>query len=199
MFCGIVETAGKISQIEHSREIITFVIESEMIASTVQVNDSVAIDGVCLTVVEKSGDAMTFNLVPQTLQKTTLGVKIVGDFVNLERAMGVDARVDGHFVQGHVDCTGRVLSVENLGESWEIDFEVEREFQELLIPRGSIAIDGISLTVAQLDGCRFTIAIIPHTLELTTLKYRKVGDSVNIEFDMLGKYVVNTMKLWQER
>nr|MBC8456165.1 riboflavin synthase [bacterium] len=162
-------------------------------------NDSVAIDGVCLTVVEKSGDAMTFNLVPQTLQKTTLGVKIVGDFVNLERAMGVDVRVDGHFVQGHVDCTGRVLSVENLGESWEIDFEVEREFQELLIPRGSIAIDGISLTVAQLDGCRFTIAIIPHTLELTTLKYRKVGDSVNIEFDMLGKYVVNTMKLWQER
>jgi len=196
MFTGIIETTGKIQQIERKNEIITFTIQSDVL-ETVAVDQSVAIDGVCLTVVEKQSTIAKFNLVPQTLSKTTLGERTVGDSVNLERAMGATARIDGHFVQGHVDCVGTIVEIHDLGESQEFLFTVADEHRAMLIPRGSIAIDGISLTIAQLDGNQFRVAIIPHTLELTTLGEKNAGDFVNLEFDMIGKYVVNTLKIWK--
>lgn len=197
MFSGIVEGTGSILAIEHTEEIITFTIEAPKTVAGVKVNDSIAVDGVCLTVVAKDGQKLIFNLVPQTLQKSTLGLKSEGDIVNLQRSLGVNDRIDGHFVQGHVDCTAKIIKVEDLGESSEMSFEIPDEFKDLIIPRGSIAIDGISLTVAECLGNQFKIAVIPHTLELTTMKNYRSGGLVNVEFDMIGKYIIKTLENWK--
>lgn len=197
MFSGIVEGVGCIKQITHSKEIITFTIDAFQISQGVKVNDSIAIDGVCLTVIATDGQKLNFNLVPQTLQKSTLGLKSEGDFVNLQRSLGVNDRIDGHFVQGHVDCTAKIIKIENLGESSEMLFEIPDEFKDLIIQRGSIAIDGISLTVAECFGNQFKVAVIPHTLELTTMKDYKTEGLVNVEFDMIGKYIINTLENWK--
>ncbi len=197
MFSGIVEGVGRIKEIAHSKEIITFTIDAFQISQGVKVNDSIAIDGVCLTVIATDGQKLKFNLVPQTLQKSTLGLKSEGDFVNLQRSLGVNDRIDGHFVQGHVDCTAKIIKIEDLGESSEMLFEIPDEFKDLIIQRGSIAIDGISLTVAECFGIQFKVAVIPHTLELTTMKDYKTGGLVNVEFDMIGKYIINTLENWK--
>ena len=197
MFSGIVEGTGRILAIEHTEEIITFTIAAPKTITGVNVNDSIAVDGVCLTVVAKDGQKLIFNLVPQTLQKSTLGLKSAGDIVNLQRSLGVNDRIDGHFVQGHVDCTAKIIKIEDLGESSEMLFEIPAEFKDLIIPRGSIAIDGISLTVAECLGNQFKIAVIPHTLELTTMKDYRSGGFVNIEFDMIGKYIIKTLENWK--
>ncbi len=197
MFSGIVEGVGRIKEIAHSKEIITFTIDAFQISQGVKVNDSIAIDGVCLTVIATDGQKLKFDLVPQTLQKSTLGLKSEGDFVNLQRSLGVNDRIDGHFVQGHVDCTAKIIEIEDLGESSEMLFEIPDEFKDLIIQRGSIAIDGISLTVAECFGNQFKVAVIPHTLELTTMKDYKTEDLVNVEFDMIGKYIINTLENWK--
>ncbi len=197
MFSGIVEGTGCILAIKHTEEIITFTIDAFQISQGVKVNDSIAIDGVCLTVVAKAGQKLEFNLVPQTLQKSTLGLKSEGDSVNLQRSLGVNDRIDGHFVQGHVDCTAKIINVEDLGESSEMLFEIPDEYKDLIIQRGSIAIDGISLTLAECFGNQFKVAVIPHTLELTTMKDYQVGGFVNVEFDMIGKYIVQTLENWK--
>jgi len=197
MFNGIVEEKGRIASIEPSHEIITFIIETQKVYKDIEVNDSLAVDGICLTVVAKQSNLLTFNVVPQTLRKSTLGKKGVGDFVNLERSLGVNDRIDGHLVQGHVDCTGRIIAIKDLGESKEMEFEIPEKYKTFIIQRGSIAIDGISLTVAEYNGNRFMVAFIPHTLELTTMDDHKTGDLVNIEFDMIGKYVLNTLENWK--
>lgn len=197
MFSGIVEGTGCILTIKHTEEIITFTIDAFQISQGVKVNDSISIDGVCLTVVAKTGQKLEFNLVPQTLQKSTLGLRSEGDSVNLQRSLGVNDRIDGHFVQGHVDCTAKIINVKDLGESSEMLFEIPEEYKDLIIPRGSIAIDGISLTVAECFGNQFKVAIIPHTLELTTMKDYQTGGFVNVEFDMIGKYIVQTLENWK--
>ena len=194
MFSGIVEGVGLIKEIAHSKDIITFTIDAFQISKGVKINDSIAIDGVCLTVISTGGQKLKFNLVPQTLQKSTLGLKSEGDFVNLQRSLSVNDRIDGHFVQGHIDCTAKIINIENLGESSEMLFEIPNEFNDLIIQRGSIAIDGISLTIAECFGNQFKVAVIPHTLELTTMKDYKTGSLVNVEFDMIGKYIINTLK-----
>lgn len=197
MFSGIVEGVGRIKEISHSKEIITFTIDAFHISQGVKVNDSIAIDGVCLTVIATDDQKLKFNLVPQTLQKSTLGLKSEEEFVNLQRSLGVNDRIDGHFVQGHVDCTAKIIKIEDLGESSEMLFEIPDEFKNLIIQRGSIAIDGISLTVAECFGNQFKVAVIPHTLELTTMKDYKTEDLVNVEFDMIGKYIINTLENWK--
>jgi len=197
MFSGIVEGIGCILAIEHSEEMITFTIDASQISEGVKVNDSIAVDGVCLTVVAIDGQKLRFNLVPQTLQKSTLGLKSEGDFVNLQRSLGVNDRIDGHFVQGHVDCTAKIVKIEDFGESREVLFKIPDEFKNLIIPRGSIAIDGISLTVAECFGNQFKVAVIPHTLELTTVKDYRIGDLVNVEFDIIGKYIIKTLENWK--
>lgn len=198
MFSGIIEEKGRITAIDPQQEIITFAIEADRISMEMKVNDSLAVDGVCLTVVARDTNLLSFNLVPQTLEKTTLGSRIIGDEVNLERAMGINSRFDGHLVQGHVDCKAKVVSVNDLGTSIEISLKIPSSFQNLIVPRGSIAIDGISFTIAQCQDSRFTIAVIPHTLSMTTIGSRAVGDEVNIEFDILGKYVQKALENWRE-
>ncbi len=198
MFSGIIEEKGRITAIDPQQEIITFTIEADWISMEMKVNDSLAVDGVCLTVVSRDRNLLTFNAVPQTLEKTTLGSRNIGDEVNLERAMGINSRFDGHLVQGHVDCKTKVVSIEDLGTSIEISLKIPFVYRNLVVPRGSIAIDGISFTIAQCQGSRFTIAVIPHTLSMTTIGSRAVGDEVNIEFDILGKYVQNTLENWRE-
>ena len=198
MFSGIIEEKGRITAIDPQQEIITFTIEADRISMEIKVNDSLAVDGVCLTVVSRDRNLLTFNAVPQTLEKTTLGSRNIGDEVNLERAMGINSRFDGHLVQGHVDCKTKVVSIEDLGTSIEISLKIPFAYRNLIVPRGSIAIDGISFTIAQCQDSRFTIAVIPHTLSMTTIGSRAVGDEVNIEFDILGKYVQNALENWRE-
>jgi riboflavin synthase len=163
-------------------------------AGALAVGDSLAVDGACLTAVsidERAG-AVAVEAVEETLRKTTLGARTAGDRVNIERALEAGARLDGHFVQGHVDATGRVEAVtpEDTGRLYRIGFEAG--FARYLIPTGSVAVDGISLTVARLDdeAAAFTVAVVPHTYEATTVAERWMeGAAVNLEFDMIGKYV----------
>jgi len=198
MFSGIIEEKGRITAIDHQQETITFTIEASSIPLEMKVNDSLAIDGVCLTVVSRDTNLLSFNLVPQTLEKTTLGSRYIGEEVNLERAMGINSRFDGHLVQGHVDCKATIVSVDDLGTSVEISIEIPSSYANLIVPRGSITIDGISFTIAKCQEAQFTIAVIPHTLSLTTIGSRSVGNEVNIEFDILGKYVLKSLDNWRK-
>ena len=131
------------------------------------------------------------------MKRTNLGTKQEGDAVNLERALTARDRIDGHFVQGHIDCTDTIVSAKALGESREITIEIPEGFEKLIVPKGSVAVDGISLTVAECDGNQFKVAVIPHTLELTTVDNWKAGDLVNIEFDIIGKYVMKSLENWK--
>jgi riboflavin synthase len=150
---------------------VTFHIAASTIAGKVKPNDSIAVDGVCLTVTDIDAQRLKFDLVPETLKKTTLGFKSEGDFVNLQRSLGIQDRIDGHFVQGHVDTVAKIATIKDFGENREMVFEIPPEFNSLIIPRGSIAIDGISLTIAECIGNQFKVAVIPHTLKLTTMKH----------------------------
>jgi riboflavin synthase len=152
--------------------------------------DSVALDGCCLTVVGRGDTTLRFQAVPETLQKTTLGDRSVGDLINMERALRADARLGGHFVLGHIDGTGTVSAVERDGDDVRIEVGCAPEIGRFIVPKGSMAIDGVSLTVVDARPDGFSVALIPHTLAITTLGQRKVGDRVNLEVDVIGKYVV---------
>ncbi len=193
MFTGIIETTGRLSSIVDLGGGIEFTIKSTL-ADEVAVDDSISVNGVCLTVVKKTDDTFTVQLVEETLRKTSLGALTVDSVVNLERAMVLGARLDGHMVQGHVDTTGLVLRFEQEATGWLIEIGYPAEYADYIIGRGSIAVDGISLTVARdLDGY-FTVAIIPYTREHTNLKHVAVGSVVNLEFDLIGKYVLKHLK-----
>jgi riboflavin synthase len=152
--------------------------------------DSVALDGCCLTVVGRGDTTLRFQAVPETLQRTTLGDRSVGDSINLERALRADARLGGHFVLGHIDGTGRVLAVEREGDDVRVEIGCSPEIGRYIVPKGSVALDGVSLTVVEAKPDGFSVALIPHTLAVTTLGQRQVGDRVNLEVDVIGKYVV---------
>ncbi len=198
MFNGIVEETGTIQTIVQSGNMVTFHIAASTIAGKVKPNDSIAVDGVCLTVTDIDAQRLKFDLVPETLKKTTLGFKSEGDFVNLQRSLGIQDRIDGHFVQGHVDTVAKIATIKDFGENREMVFEIPPEFNSLIIPRGSIAIDGISLTIAECIGNQFKVAVIPHTLKLTTMKHYRAGGQVNVEFDMIGKYILKALEYWKE-
>jgi riboflavin synthase len=159
------------------------------VADGVAVGDSVAVDGACLTVAELAPPRATFDLSGETLQRTTLGELRVNDRVNLERALRVGDRLGGHFVQGHVDAVGVISRKETQPGQWTVDISLPTQVAALLVPKGSVAVDGISLTVADLGPDRFTVALIPHTVQATTIQFKAVGDRVNIETDLIGKYV----------
>jgi riboflavin synthase len=154
------------------------------------VGESIAVSGCCLTVVHTGDGDWTFQAGPETLAKTTLGTLRVGDVVNLERSLTADARLGGHFVQGHVDGTGRVERIDPDAEWVTMWFAVGRELTRLMVPKGSIAVDGVSLTLVACEPERFSVALIPHTLAVTTLGLRQRGEPVNIETDILGKYIM---------
>ncbi|MCB1137520.1 MAG: riboflavin synthase [Leptospiraceae bacterium] len=189
MFTGIIESAGKILQIAPSGSNLTFTVESP-IASALRPGDSISHNGVCLTAETiPTSSAYTVTAISETLQKTNIGDLKEGDLVNLERSLRSDGRIDGHFVQGHVDNTGLIESIEEKQGSHDFWISFPEAGNGLLVPRGSIAVDGISLTVADLDSRKFKVSIIPHTIENTNLSRRKKGDRVNLEYDILGKYI----------
>ena len=188
MFTGIIESLGKITNVKADRGNIDFTIESE-ISKELKIDQSVSHNGVCLTVTEKSDNTHTVTAVKETLDKSSLRNFSVDDLINLERAMKLGERLDGHLVQGHVDGVAKCISVSVNDGSWIYQFEFDIKNEMLLIEKGSICINGVSLTVFDIVKNTFKVTIIPYTYENTSFKKLKEGDMVNIEFDMIGKYL----------
>ena len=188
MFTGIIESLGKVTNVKVDRGNIDFTIESE-ISKELKIDQSVSHNGVCLTVTEKSDNTHTVTAVKETLDKSSLKNFSVDDLINLERAMKLGERLDGHLVQGHVDGVAKCISVSVNDGSWIYQFEFDIKNEMLLIEKGSICINGVSLTVFDIVKNTFKVTIIPYTYENTSFKKLKEGDMVNIEFDMIGKYL----------
>ena len=193
MFTGIIESLGKITNIKVDRGNIDFTIESE-ISKELKIDQSVSHNGVCLTVTEKSNNTHTVTAVKETLDKSSLRNFSVDDLINLERAMKLGERLDGHLVQGHVDGVAKCISVSVNDGSWIYQFEFDVKNEMLLIEKGSICINGVSLTVFDIAKNTFKVTIIPYTYKNTSFKKLKEGDIVNIEFDMIGKYLARFNK-----
>ena len=188
MFTGIIEAQGLLESITPSGTNKTFRISSPL-GSGLRVDQSLSHNGVCLTVESVSGDSHTVTAIAETLSQTTMERWKTGDLINLEQCMQLNGRLDGHIVQGHVDTTAVCVSRENRNGSWEFRFEFPETFAHLVIEKGSIAVNGISLTCFQVTKSCFNVAIIPYTFEHTNMKFIIEGSRVNIEFDMIGKYV----------
>ena len=194
MFTGIIETLGEVKKLEQEGGNLHLTIASP-ITQELKIDQSVAHNGVCLTVVKIEGDQYTVTAIEETLQKTNLEDLEVGEGVNLERAMVLGARLDGHIVQGHVDQTGQCVNIEEKDGSWFFTFEYDPQLNNVTIEKGSITIDGTSLTVVDSQKQNFSVAIIPYTFEHTRFKNYKVGTRVNLEFDVVGKYVSRLLEL----
>ncbi len=194
MFTGIVETIGRITQITTAGTNKIFWIESSL-ASELKVDQSIAHNGVCLTVEKLQEGKHRVTAVNETLKKTNLGEWETGTYINLERSLLATSRVDGHFVQGHVDATGVCKKIKDSDGSFELTFTFPKKFAPLVIEKGSIAINGISLTAFNVKKDSFKVAIIPYTWQHTNLQYLQQGSTVNLEFDMIGKYILRTKAL----
>lgn len=195
MFTGIIEGLGQLLQVEHSGTNRHFKFHSPFDES-LQVDQSLAHDGVCLTVTKVEADGYWVTAILETLQKTALADWQPGTWVNLERCMPVGGRLDGHIVQGHVDAVGEIVKLEDRDGSWEIGINHAQEAYFLTVPKGSIAVNGTSLTVVESSPTYFSIALIPYTWEFTNFHQKQVGSKVNLEFDILGKYIA---KLHQQQ
>jgi riboflavin synthase len=193
MFTGIIESMGHIVAIEAQGTNRNFTLEAE-IASELRVDQSVAHDGVCLTVVSVEGNRYVVTAVEETLSRTTLGGWSEGDRVNLERCTRVGDRLDGHIVQGHVDTTAEVMGIDARDGSWNLTFQHAEALHHLTVAKGSITVNGVSLTVVDASPEGFSITVIPYTWEHTGFHRLKQGDRVNLEFDVLGKYVAELMR-----
>lgn len=194
MFTGIIECTGKILSVSAKGTNLSFWIESP-ISAALKIDQSVSHNGVCLTVEALDGDKHLVTAIEETLKKTDLGNWKEGMEINLERCMLMNGRLDGHIVQGHVDTTAVCVEKKELDGSWEYSFQFPAEFAHLVIEKGSIAVNGISLTCFHVGKDRFTIAVIPYTFEHTNIHQVVVGTFVNIEFDILGKYVQRRLEL----
>jgi riboflavin synthase len=194
MFTGIIEAIGAITEIQESPSSRTFWVESPL-SGGLHRDQSLAHDGVCLTVEEVRGRSHRVTAIAETLKKTNLGDRKVGDLVNLERSLALGSRLDGHLVQGHVDSTAFCKERKELNGSWEFKFGLVKNFHHLVIEKGSICINGISLTLFDVRKKTFRVAIIPYTYEHTTMQTLAVGDRVNIEFDLIGKYISRNLQL----
>lgn len=193
MFTGIVEAMGKVRAIELGEKSARLTVECESIAKDSGIGDSIAVNGCCLTVVDVSGGALTFDAVPETMRMTNLGLLSQGVNVNIERPVAVSSRMGGHFVQGHVDGVGTILAVTPEDNAMVYSVEIDPSLRKYLVAKGSVAVDGISLTVARVEETGFAVWIIPHTLQVTNLGGKAVGSKVNIECDILGKYIERLM------
>lgn len=200
MFTGIIEELGKISEINKSGEAIQITITADKILNDTSIGDSISINGVCLTVTGIKGNKLCFDVSPQTLQKTDIGELNIGSMVNLERALRPVDRMGGHFVSGHIDCTGRIINKEQKANAIIFTISIEDSIDSgLIIAEGSIAVDGISLTIIDIGEKRFKVSIIPHTLRMTTLGFKGISDSVNIEFDIIGKYIKQILSRYENQ
>lgn len=199
MFTGIVEELGHVAAVEHGEESARLAISGPLVTEDAEHGASIAVNGVCLTVVTHGAGEFTVDVMHETLQRSSLGALSAGDRVNLERAMRADARFGGHIVQGHVDGT-TTITERIPGERWEVvRFDLPGELARYVVEKGSITVDGVSLTVASVNDSGFTVSLIPTTLELTTLGHKGVGDVVNLEVDVLAKYVERLMTAREER
>jgi riboflavin synthase len=194
LFTGIIEAVGTLAALEPRGSTVGVVIDAPTVAAGVRIGDSIAVNGTCLTVTKIDAGRLHFDAVRETLEHTSLRDQRVGARVNVERAMRADGRLDGHIVQGHVDGTGRVDALARDGDDVRFRVECGPEIARYLVPKGSVAIDGVSLTVASVSDGGFDVALIPHTLAETNLGDRRAGDRVNLEADVLGKYVVRYLE-----
>lgn len=191
MFTGLIQEVGTIQSVSSNAEGKEFVIKAPLLIKEIAIDDSVATNGVCLTATKIAGDTFRVQAIHMTLQKTSIGYLNTGDKVNLELSLRPQDRIGGHFVQGHVNALGKIKKIEKIGNNWEIEVSFPKDIRKYMISEGSIALDGISLTIAKLTGDTLTVAIIPHTLEKTALSAKKVGDHLNLEVDMMAKYIEN--------
>ncbi len=195
MFTGIIESLGKVVDVRKDRLNVHFTVESA-ISEALKIDQSVSHDGVCLTVVALGQNSHTVTAVDETLRRSNLGHWAVGKKVNLERCMPMGGRLDGHIVQGHVDTTAQCVEVEETGGSWRYTFRYEPSPEHLLVDKGSICINGVSLTVVSPESDLFSVAIIPYTWEHTNFQALQVGDAVNLEFDIIGKYIARHLAVY---
>ncbi len=193
MFTGLIEEMGQIQSTVPLEGGIRFFIAAQAVLSDLKVGDSVAVDGVCLTAVTVAENGFSVEAVGETLEKTTLGKYQTGDWVNLERPLTAAGRLGGHFVQGHVNATGKITRWFPRGENYFLEVEIPRHLMKYVILEGSIAINGISLTVATLSDNKIGMNIIPHTARVTNLQYKQPGDQINIEVDLIAKYIENLL------
>jgi len=192
MFTGIIEATGVVERMEKQDTNIQFTLSCDF-TQELQIDQSLAHNGCCLTVVKIEGNQYAVTAINETLEKTNLGNLEVGSVVNLERCTKMNGRLDGHIVQGHVDKTGEIFAIENLDGSYYITIKYDEKGAFTTVPQGSITVNGISLTVADSGDHQFSVAIIPYTWEHTNMRNAKVGDKVNLEFDIIGKYVAKLM------
>jgi len=189
MFTGLVEETARIVAVEPIGGGARLTLEAAVVLEGTQAGDSIAVNGCCLTITTITGNRLSFDLLAETLDKTNLGDQKQGSVANLERALAANGRLGGHFVQGHVDTTARILALEPHGQDHRLEIELPREFARYVAYKGSISINGISLTAAEVREASVVIWLIPHTMEVTNLHTLKAGDRVNVEFDMLAKYL----------
>jgi riboflavin synthase len=195
MFTGIIETLGKVEHIRHEGSNVHFTIASA-ISQELKVDQSIAHNGVCLTVVGMGAGTHTVTAIEETLQRSSLGQWQPGSLVNLERAMAANSRLDGHIVQGHVDAVGTCLAIDERDGSWYYRFGYQPDETQLLVDKGSVCVNGVSLTVVKPTLDSFSVAIIPYTYENTNFQSLRPGDTVNLEFDIIGKYIAQYVKLY---
>ena len=189
MFTGIIEELGQIQEIHSKSNGMEFTIIAKFVMDDMKTGDSISINGVCLTVSQKKENQFSLDLVPETLDKSNLGELIEGDYVNLERAMKLSDRLGGHILQGHVETLGVILDKDKQDDGAILTVGLDPEWMRFCVPKGSIALDGISLTIAKIEANIIEVALIPHTLENTTLGLKNKSDTLNIETDIIGKYV----------
>ena len=189
MFTGIIQDLGVVESIIKSGNAYRLGVRSKNIAKGVKIGDSICINGVCLTVTSKKVDILNFDIMAETVRSTGLAALSNGDKVNLEGSLRVGGTLDGHFVLGHVDCVGLIEYIRSTADGFMLRVGFPEKFAHLIVEKGSIAVDGVSLTVGRIDKNAFELHIIPHTLKATTLNTKDAGDTVNLEFDILGKYI----------
>lgn len=190
MFSGIVEEKGLVKKVEKKQNLFVLTVQAKKTARGAKIGESISVNGVCLTVTSKSGSQLTFDLMKETLDATTLKYATAGREVNLERALKVNSRLGGHFVSGHVDGVGVIKKIVTLPNYIEWQIALDKSLARYLAPKGSVCIDGVSLTIGWVKKNLFSIYLIPHTLDVTTFGTKKVRDQVNIETDILAKYIL---------
>lgn len=199
MFTGLVEEIGEVKSARLSGGNLILEIEAPGLSPQIRPGDSVNINGACQTAVEIDDHGFIVNTIAESLGKTNLGELRQGNNVNLELALRPDSRLGGHLVSGHIDCTGKLTSIRQIAGSWELEIAYPEEFSELVVPKGAIAINGVSLTITLSKPGKFGVSIIPHTWEMTNFPHMKQGDKVNLEFDLIGKYIQNMIKPYKNK
>lgn len=197
MFTGIIEEIGKVQRLERTPVSCQLLIAADLVLQDTKIGDSIAVNGVCLTVTNLQKNAFTADVMPETLRRSSLGILHSGSAVNLERAMAANGRFGGHIVSGHIDGTGTIVSKKPEGNAQIVTISASPALLRYVVEKGSIAIDGISLTIAKVTKSDFSISLIPHTGACTTLLDKKAGDPVNLETDVIGKYVEKLMQKQQ--